>query len=249
MEPLSPPPTDPLRSGWLVAFAVVVAAHLALLLTDPPTDSTRWWLTLATKCLIAPLLAVWVYRQQGPAVIVLALALCFLGDLFLAFDATFLLGMAAFAAAHGCFVTFFVRRGAAARLRERPWIVVALLAVAVALVAWVWSGLEPDLRIPVVAYALLLGATAATALAVDTRAGVGGLLFLFSDALIALGIADRLPEDSVPRSFTVMLTYSLALFFLATAIVTKETRTRAFGGPDPTRATDCWPTVPTGERS
>lgn len=244
MEPQTPPPTNVLRSPWLVAFAVVVVAHLAVLVADPAEESGLWWLALATKCLIAPLLAMWVYAQHGPSVLVLALVFCFFGDLFLEFDATFLPGMAAFAAAHVCLVTFFVRRGALAALRQRWWIAALLLVAAVGLLAWVWGGLEVGLRGPVVVYALLLSSTAATALAVDTRAGVGGLLFLFSDALIALGIADRLPEDSVVRNLAVMFTYSLALFFLATAIVQKEARTKASGGWDPTRPTDCWPLLP-----
>lgn len=226
-----------LRSPWLAAFGVVVVAHLVLLLAD-----VQPWDTV-TKCLIAPLLAAWVVEQRGPRVIVLALFFCFLGDLFLDLDGFFLPGMAAFAAAHVCFVTFFVRRGALEVLRRQWWIPVLLLACGIALLAWVWGGLDAELRIPVVIYALLLSTTAATALAVDLRAGIGALLFLFSDGLIAARIAERFTEDSVIGGFVVMLTYSLALFFLATAIVQKEARSRTVGF-DPTRPTDCWPTLP-----
>lgn len=227
-----------LRSRWLIGFAVAFVAHLVLIAADlSPWDTV-------TKCLLAPLLAAWVAQQGGPRVIVVALFFCFLGDLFLDLgDDWFLVGMAAFAAAHVCFVTFFVRRGSLDALRSRPWIVAILLLAAIALLAWVWGGLEPGLRGPVVVYALLLSATAATSLAVDLRAGIGALLFLFSDAVIALGIADRVPQDTA-QSLVIMVTYGLALFFLATAIVRKEARTRA-GDFDPTRPTDCWPTIPT----
>lgn len=205
-----------LRSPLLVAFAVVLAAHLVFILTDLAP-----WVTV-TKCLLAPLLAAWVVQQHGPWVIVLALVFCFLGDLFLDLgDSWFLPGMGAFAAAHVCFVTFFVRHGALEALRDRPWIALVLLAVAVALLAWAWPGLEPGLRGPVVVYALLLSSTAATALALDARAGVGALLFLFSDGLIALRIADRV-ADSPMVSFTIMATYGLALFLLATGSVDLE---------------------------
>ncbi len=231
------------RSAWLAGFGVVFVAHLVLLLLD-----VQPWDTV-TKCLIAPLLAAWVIEQGGPRVVALALFFCFLGDLFLDLDGFFLPGMAAFAAAHVCFVTFFVRRGALAALRRRWWIPVVLLACGIALLAWVWGGLDAELRIPVVIYALLLSTTAATALAVDVRAGIGALLFLFSDGLIAARIAERLPEDSTFGGFVVMLTYGLALFFLATAIVQKEARTRSVGGFDPTRPTDCWPTLPQETRS
>jgi len=207
---------DSLRSPWLAAFGLAVVAHLALVLADArPWDSV-------TKCLIAPLLAAWVVQQRGPRLLVLALACCLLGDLFLEIDGLFIAGMAAFAAAHVCFVTFFARRGALERLRARPWIPLALLVAAVS-------------------------TTAATALAVDLRAGVGALLFLFSDGLIAARIAERVPEDSAFGGFVVMLTYSLALFFLATAIVFKEARSREVGF-DPTRRTDCWPTMPEAAR-
>lgn len=199
-----------------------------------------------TKCLIAPLLAAWVLEQKGPRILVLALVFCLFGDLFLEIDGFFIAGMAAFAAAHVCFVTFFVRRGALASMRRRIWIPLSLTVAAVALLAWVWGGLEPGLRVPVVVYALLLSATAATALSVDLLAGVGALLFLFSDGLIAARIAERVPEDGVFGGFVVMLTYSLALFLLATAIVQKEARSRGADGLAPARRTDCWPTLPAG---
>jgi len=227
-----------LRSPWLAAFGLAVVVHLVLVLAD-----AGLWESL-TKCLIAPPLAAWVLQQRGPRIIALALLFCLLGDLFLEIDGLFIVGMAAFAAAHVCFVTFFVRRGAVAALRRRPVIVVALLVAAVLLLAWVWGGLDAGLRVPVPIYALLLSTTAATALAVDGRAGVGALLFLFSDGLIAARIADRVPEDSVLGGFVVMLTYSLALFFLATAIVQKEHRSRDGAA----RRTDCWPTMPEGVR-
>lgn len=229
-----------LRSPWLAAFGLAVVAHLALLVAQ-----VQPWESI-TKCLIAPFLAAWVLEQKGPRILVLALVFCLFGDLFLEIDGLFIAGMASFAAAHVCFVTFFVRRGALEAMRRRIWIPISLAVAAVVLLAWVWGGLEAGLRGPVVVYALLLSATAATALSVDLRAGIGALLFLFSDGLIAARIAERFSEDSVVGGFVVMLTYSLALFLLATAIVQKEARSRAAGGLDPARRTDCWPTLPAG---
>lgn len=230
-----------LRSPWLAAFGVAVVVHLAFVLADAqPWDSI-------TKCLIAPLLVAWVLEQRGPRVLALALVLCFFGDLFLELDGFFIAGMAAFAGAHVCFVTFFVRRGALDALRRHLWIPLALLVAAIGLLVWVWSGLDAGLRVPVLVYAVLLSTTAATALAIDLRAGIGALLFLFSDGLIAARIADKFAEGSAVGGFVVMLTYSLALFFLATAIVHKEARSRE-AGFDATRPTDCWPTMPEGVR-
>ncbi|MTB88330.1 lysoplasmalogenase [Aeromicrobium sp. zg-629] len=204
---------NPLRSPWLAAFGVAVVVHLALVLAQ-----AQPWESIS-KCLIAPLLIAWVIDQGGPRIIAAALFFCLLGDLFLEIDGFFIAGMAAFAIAHGCFVTFFVRHGALASLRRRLWIPAALAVGAVLLLAWVWTGLESGLRVPVLVYALLLSTTAATALSVDLRAGLGALLFLFSDGLIAARIAERVPEDAVAGGFVVMLTYSAALFLLATAAV------------------------------
>src|SRR5664279_4541420 len=109
--------TSPIRSPWLAGFAVVAVVHLALNAADlGPWDSI-------TKVLLAPLLAAWVLEQRGPRLLVTALAFCFAGDLLLELDNLFVAGMAAFAAAHVCFIWFFVQRGALPALRARPWIV------------------------------------------------------------------------------------------------------------------------------
>ena len=229
---------NPLRSPWLAAFGLAVGVHLVLILADAGV-----WVSI-TKCLIAPLLVGWVLQQRGPRILAVALVFCLLGDLFLEVDGLFIAGMAAFAAAHVCFVSFFVARGAVGELARKPLLVVALLVAAVVLLAWVWSGLDTGLRVPVLVYAVLLSTTAATALALDSRAGLGALLFLFSDGLIAARIADRVPEDSVLGGFVVMLTYSLALFLLATAIVQRELRSRDASA----QRTDCWPTMPEAVR-
>lgn len=229
---------NPLRSPWLAAFGLAVGVHLVLISADAGI-----WVSI-TKCLIAPLLVGWVLQQRGPRILAVALVFCLLGDLFLEIDGLFIAGMAAFAAAHVCFVSFFVARGAVGELARKPLIVVALLVAAVVLLAWVWSGLDTGLRVPVLVYAVLLSTTAATALALDSRAGLGALLFLFSDGLIAASIADRVPEDSTLGGFVVMLTYSLALFLLATAIVQRELRSRDASA----QRTDCWPTMPEAVR-
>jgi len=196
--------------AWPIAFAVVAVVHLGLNVAGAsPWDSI-------TKCLLAPLLAAWVLSAGGPRIVVLALALCVLGDLFLELtpsDTWFLPGMAAFAAAHVCFVTYFVSRGALDWLADRPLVGAGYLVVAVALVAWLWPGLEAGLRAPVAVYAVLLCATAVCAWAVGPVAAVGGLLFLLSDALIALDVAGR--ATPAPHGLWVMLTYALAIGLLA----------------------------------
>jgi uncharacterized membrane protein YhhN len=228
-----------IRSPWLIAFGAIAVVHLVLNGAGAdPWDSI-------TKCLLAPLLAGWVVEQQGPRLLVVALALCFLGDLFLELDDLFIVGMAAFAVAHIAFITLFVRRGALDRLRRRPLIVAVYVLAAVGMVAWCWGGLASDLRAPIPVYAALLVGTAATSLATDLRAGVGGALFLVSDGIIALSEAGRIDADATLTGLAIMTLYILAIFFLATGIVQKEQRTRAAGpGFDPTVRTDCWPRIP-----
>lgn len=230
-----------IRSPWLIAFGVVSVVHLVLNGAGAePWDSI-------SKCLVAPLLAAWVVEQQGPLLLAVALAFCFLGDLFLELDDLFIVGMAAFAVAHVCLIRFFVQRGAIDRLRARPLIVVVYVVVAIAMVAWCWGGLEAGLRPPIPVYAVLLVGTAVTSLATDLRAGVGGALFLVSDGIIALAEAGRIDKDATLTGLAIMTLYILAIFFLTTGIVQREKRTVAAGpGFDPTVRTDCWPRVPPG---
>lgn len=229
-----------IRSPWLIAFGVVAVVHLALVGTGAaPWDSI-------TKCLLAPLLLAWVIEQDGPRLLRLALVLCLLGDLFLEVDTLFVVGMAAFAGAHVAFITLFVQRGALDRLRARPGVAALYVAVAAGMVAWCWTGLEPGLRPVIPVYAALLVGTASLSLAADTRAGVGGALFLVSDGVIALSEAGRIDPDGAATGLTIMALYVLAIFLLATAVVQKEQRTVAAtgGGLDPARRTDCWPRLP-----
>jgi uncharacterized membrane protein YhhN len=228
------------KSPWLIAFAVVSVIHLVL----NAADTTPW--DSISKCLIAPLLAAWVVEQHGPRLLVAALGFCFLGDLFLELgDDLFVVGMAAFAAAHYCFIRFFVVRGALEQLRRKPWILVVYVVAAIGLVAWCWGGLETGLKPIVPVYAALLLGTASTSLASDLRAGIGGAFFLVSDGIIALGEADRIDKDATGAGLAIMGLYILAILFLTTGILGREKRTIAAGpGFDPTIRTDCWPRLP-----
>lgn len=223
-------PTSSRSRSWLVAFAVVSVLHLVLL----GLDATPW--DSITKCLIAPLLAAWVVTVGGPRLLVLALFFCWLGDLFLEIEPLFVLGMAAFAAGHVCFIRQFVSRGALAGLRARPWLAPLLVLVAVGLVAWCWGGLEPSLRPPIPFYALLLVGTAATALAVDRVAGLGGLSFLVSDGLIALGQAGRVDPDALAPSLAVMALYVLGILGLSVGLLRLTATAADATGPAPTVA-------------
>jgi uncharacterized membrane protein YhhN len=149
----------------------------------------------------------------------------------LQFDGLFIVGMAAFAAAHVCYVTYFVRSGALAALRKKWWIPAGYLVLWAALVAWLWPGLG-TLQVPVAAYSLLLFSTGATSAGFSARTGLGGLLFVLSDSLIALRIADEATYDRLPLGGVwVMVTYLAAQFLLASG--TARAPVRAAANPHP----------------
>ncbi len=228
-----------IRSPWLAGFGVVAVVHLVLNAAGAgPWDSI-------TKSLLAPLLIGWVLEQRGPRLLAVALGFCFLGDVLLELDGLFVVGMAAFAGAHVCFIWFFVQRGAVPALRARPWIVIGYALAGLVVVAWAWGGLEAGLRPIIPFYAALLIGTASTALAVDVRAGVGGALFLVSDGIIALAEADRLDPQGTLTGLAIMVLYIAAIAQLTIGILAKERRTIAAGTDfDPTVRTDCWPRLP-----
>ncbi len=228
-----------LKSSWILAFGVMTVVHLVLNGAEAePWDSI-------TKCLLAPLLVAWVIEQKGPRLLVAALVFCFFGDLFLEFEDLFIIGMAAFALGHICFIRFFISRGAISQLRRKPWILAIYVVAGIAMIAYGWSGLEDGLKPVVPIYAALLVGTGATSLATDIRAGIGGLLFLISDGVILLGEADRIDKDAVASGLAIMALYIAAIFFLTTGIINREKVTIAAGpGFDPTIRTDCWPIFP-----
>lgn len=202
-----------IRTPWPLVFSIMAIIHLVLNAAgQPPWDSI-------TKCLLAPLLAVWVLRVRGPRILALALVLCFFGDLFLAFShAWFVPGMTAFALAHLAFIAYFVSRGAVTAMRRWWPAAVVYTLVAVAMVWWLWNGLDSDLRVPVTVYAILLATTATTSLSIDRFAGFGALLFLISDAFIALGEAGYSRPE--PAGVWIMALYLLGIYYLTSASLT-----------------------------
>lgn len=194
-------------SAALALFVVVAAARLVAI----PLDLSG--LARASTVLLMPSLALWVLARRGPWLIVVALLCSAAGDVLLGIDGLFLAGMGAFALAHVCYVTWFVRSGALAALRRR-WSVVVAYAVAFGgLVAWLWPDLG-EMQIPVAGYALLLTSTAVTAGALGLRLGLGGALFFASDAMIAAWDLAGRTEWPEPGLW-IMSTYILGQYLLA----------------------------------
>lgn len=191
------------------AYFVLSAIHLVAVGADIT------WLEWATKPVLMPLLALWLFTRNGPRLMIAGLLFSALGDVLLQFDDLFIFGMAGFAAAHVCYVTYFVRNGASSALKRKWWIAIAYVAVWAALMAWLWSGLDA-LQIPVAAYSLLLFSTGAFSAAYGGRAALGGMLFVISDSLIAVRLAAEDTYTSLPLGGVwIMATYLAAQYLLA----------------------------------
>ncbi len=220
------------RVPWWPLFGVVAVAHVGLLAAEvTPWDSV-------TKCLAAPLLIGWVLTSGAPRILALALLFCLGGDFFLELDGLFLAGMGSFALAHVCFITWFVRHGALTRLRARPAVAVGLAVAAAVLVALVWGGIDdPVVRAVIPAYALLLSGTAATALVSDRAAGLGAVMFLVSDALIALTEFDRVATTTASRvAIMVLYLAAIALLTIGSARLTRDALGTRAPAPTPEAA-------------
>jgi uncharacterized membrane protein YhhN len=157
----------------------------------------------------------------------IALSLC--GDIFLMLPkellATgFLLGLSSFLLAH----LFFLRGLTSdARLFGRPLVALILLLLAAGNLVILWPGLAPGLKIPVVAYVLVL--TAMTAQAVTRHlqlrrhgtllAALGGLFFMLSDTLLAY---NKFHAPLPLSALWILGTYYTALLLLARSVAASD---------------------------
>ncbi|GAA1666434.1 hypothetical protein GCM10009745_05820 [Kribbella yunnanensis] len=191
-------------SGWLGAYGVIAVIHLVTIAVGEP------WSESITKVLLMPVLAVWVRLSGGPVTLLVGLVFSLVGDFLLQID-QLVPGMAAFGVAHVCYVLLFSRR-----TTQRSLVVVAAYGVLwIGVLALLWPDLG-DVRAPVAAYSLLLIATAVTSAWNGWRSGVGGAVFLLSDALIGVELAGH---DFGARPYLVMATYLAAQYLLASSLV------------------------------
>lgn len=184
------PPRDLLRDRptlvTLAVFLAVAATHLTAHVVD--IDDLR----RVSQWLLMPALALAFATAARPVtgrltrLVLLALGLSWLGDLLPAFagDAAFLVMVGCFLLAQLAYVAAFAPylRGGVGR---HPWALIPYLLVLGGLLAL----LLPDagsLAVPVAGYGVALTAMALLALGVDRLAAVGAVIFLISDALIAI---------------------------------------------------------------
>jgi uncharacterized membrane protein YhhN len=145
------------------------------------------------------LLALWAYLAGGPLLLVAALALSSLGDLFLAKDGERWLmpGMAAFFLAHVAYVALFWGLDFAPRTVLNLTAQIALIFGGAAFVRWLspWLG---TMRVPVFAYAAVILVMGAAALRLDAAywlVTLGALMFIASDTVLSLQLFCKPAEE------------------------------------------------------
>jgi uncharacterized membrane protein YhhN len=186
------------------AFAALAAADAVLAVAG--RNRERW----LTKPLLMPVLVPGRSRAAQRA-----LALSWVGDVALlgSGDAAFQAGLVSFLASHLAWIDALRKQPVRGRLGKHPALAIPPLAAGVAMNVLLWPRTGRD-RVPVLLYSVALLAMSLAALDTDSpAAATGGLLFLASDALLALrkfGVVDLRSADGV-----VMATYAAAQALLA----------------------------------
>ncbi|MCX7893334.1 MAG: lysoplasmalogenase [Burkholderiales bacterium] len=180
-----------------LVFALTAAALVSASLHIPAEYRGPRWRVYVFKPLTTALILAIACLPAGEVApryqwaIVTGLALSLAGDVFLMLPRDrFVAGLAAFLAAH---IAYIVAFAGGVPFGTAPLALVALAAVAAVILRILWPGLG-RLKAPVVAYVAVIVVmtwiAAARALAVGTgaalHAAAGALLFLASDALLAL---------------------------------------------------------------
>jgi uncharacterized membrane protein YhhN len=168
----------------------------------------------ASKVMLMPLLLSWARSQQAPPLLTAALLASWAGDVLLEDDRLVLPGIASFAAAHACYIALFLSRSTDRSWREVAGYGLAWLTLVAALVPE-----DRAQRLPGAVYAVLLTATAVTSRWHGSRSGLGGALFLVSDALIAARMSGR---DFPLRGALVMSTYAVGQYLLTSGVVSRR---------------------------
>jgi len=176
-----------MTEGWLWSAAAICAALYGLVLVQRRPSATR---TLVKTAAIGAL-AVLAYLQGGGPLLALALALCAVGDAFLAGDPKRWLpfGLAAFLLGHVVYALLFWReRGAVDALF---WATAPLVVLAAGLMLWrLWPSLGA-MKPAVALYVAAIVAMVTLSLLlprVRWPAAAGALAFMASDAILSFDL-------------------------------------------------------------
>jgi uncharacterized membrane protein YhhN len=194
-----------------IAWGVVGATWLTYLMMQ--VAGFEGPLRLVVKGMLMATLLGWVLVALGPRAprwLVAGLAFAVLGDVLL--DVRFELGMVGFLLMQICYIVGFLRLGAWQGLRARWPIGVGYLIVGLGANIALGPHLG-SLAIPVLVYSTAILSMAALASGVGSRVGLGGALFVISDALIGV---DKAGAGFPGRGMVVMVTYLAAQYLIAT---------------------------------
>ncbi len=210
----------------LLAAATLASGALAIL--SAPWALGQPWLNFVFKPLTTLLVIAYAWPRgraqravRGWVLLGLGLSLC--GDVALLWPRQgFLPGLVSFLLAHLAYLRAFTRDGVRLAARPLPFVLYGALA---ALILWqLWPGVPAGLRLPVLAYVACLAAMAAQAAVVALQSrgtprqrgglwlGIGGALFLCSDALLA---ANRFAAPLPLSGLWILLSYWLAQWCIA----------------------------------
>ena len=176
--------------GWVAAATTGVGTILTLRLESSPSAAARTAKMVAASGFVVVALVSGALDSGFGTAVLIGLALSWLGDLFLTYQGTrpFLAGLAAFLLGHIAFVIAFAIRGFDARAAALAGLGAAVLLLRI--VPWLMPHVSGQLRVPVLAYTVVISAMIITALATngaepDWRIPMGAGAFYLSDIAVA----------------------------------------------------------------
>jgi uncharacterized membrane protein YhhN len=201
--------------GTGVSILVCALAVAALLLAERRESQRGKWLAkpVASAAFMATALFAGALDSDYGRLVLLGLALCLLGDVLLIPTgriAIFRAGLFAFLAGHVAYGAAFLTQPL-----SLAWLAIAAAALVVALLQ-IWRWLQPalpaDMRLPVQAYFIVIGAMAALACAVT---GAGGAAIVAAGALAFAASDVAVARDRFVRQGFLNRAWGLPLYYLA----------------------------------
>ncbi|GIX23964.1 MAG: membrane protein [Caldimonas sp.] len=219
----------PWATAWRYTLPWVLVASALLAIFSGPHALDAEVLRFVFKPLTTVLIIAYAWSRAGDGPrrrtwVLVGLVFSLAGDIALMWPGGFVAGLAAFLLAHLAYLVAFTSTTRLAAVWQ-PWVFYGVASVA--LLAQLWPGVPAALQLPVVAYVICLAAMAAQAAtwwlhaagAPASReagcAALGGLLFVCSDALLAINMfLDPLPQASL----WVLSTYWAAQWCIASSL-------------------------------
>lgn len=207
------------RWGYLVFFVLAVIFLSSLHALNYPMTTLLKPLPIYALLVTVALSPVPTYAKS---LLLAALFLSSMGDIALTLPLSkqIEVGLFSFLLAHLCYITLYIHiLKRENHVKPNQWIValstVLMLVYAGFLLHYLWPYLGA-MTIAVVVYVVVLLAMALLAMRVHAYCGVGAVLFVISDSIIAI---DEFVNHAQTYSFAIMLTYYLAQWLLVAGLL------------------------------